>query len=87
MLRMLCHQHITPPYHHTQHTNTSPLKVDAVEMFDRAALRQCSNNEQMVSNVTDMVESDELAAALLVECRGRDEQALQVCCVMVGCGV
>lgn len=54
------------------------LQVDAVELFDRAALRQCSNNEQMVSNVTDMVESDELAAGLLVECRGRDEECLQV---------
>lgn len=51
--------------------------VDAVEMFDRASLRECEANEDMAKHVTDMVGCGPLAAALLVECRGADAESLQ----------
>ncbi|KAK9818314.1 hypothetical protein WJX72_010431 [[Myrmecia] bisecta] len=50
--------------------------VDAVEIFDRAALRECES-EEMLRLVDDMQGADAMAAALLIECRGQDEKALQ----------
>ncbi|PNW82667.1 hypothetical protein CHLRE_06g288700v5 [Chlamydomonas reinhardtii] len=51
--------------------------VDAVELFDRASLRECENNEDMMRLVPDIKGCDPMAAALLIECRGQDEAALQ----------
>ncbi|KAK9821918.1 hypothetical protein WJX81_005753 [Elliptochloris bilobata] len=51
--------------------------VDAVEMFDRASLRECERDEGMVKLVKDIQGSDEMAAALLIECRGRTPEALE----------
>jgi len=54
--------------------------VDAVELFDRASLRECEADEAMTRLVPDIVKCDSMAAALLVECRGRDAQALAESC-------
>jgi D-lactate dehydrogenase len=51
--------------------------VDAVELFDRASLRECEADEQMTTLVPDIKGADNMAAALLIECRGQDEGALQ----------
>lgn len=54
--------------------------VDAVELFDRQSLRECANNDDMAALVPCMRgEMGTTAAGLLIECRGRDEAALQVC--------
>lgn len=55
----------------------SQTAVDAVELFDRASLRECEADEDMARLVPDILGADPMAAALLVECRGRDEVALQ----------
>lgn len=51
--------------------------VDAVEMFDNACLRECKANEGMVKLVKGLPGCDEEAAALLIECRGKDEQMMR----------
>ncbi|KAF6262291.1 FAD linked oxidase [Scenedesmus sp. NREL 46B-D3] len=51
--------------------------VDAVELFDRASLRECEADEDMARLVPDIKGADPMAAALLIECRGRDAAALQ----------
>jgi len=51
--------------------------VDAVEMFDRACIRECEGHEKMPELVPCVKGSDENAAALLVECRGQTMEALQ----------
>ncbi len=52
----------------------SETGVDAVELFDRASLRECEADEEMVRLVPDMKGADPMAAALLIECRGQDEK-------------
>lgn len=54
--------------------------VDAVELFDRPSLRECEADEAMTRLVPDIVGCDPMAAALLIECRGRDEKALEESC-------
>jgi D-lactate dehydrogenase len=54
--------------------------VDAVELFDRPSLRECEADEAMTRLVPDIVGCDPMAAALLIECRGRDQQALLESC-------
>lgn len=51
--------------------------VDAVELFDRASLRECEADEEMARLVPDILGADPMAAALLIECRGRDSGTLQ----------
>ncbi|KAI3429690.1 hypothetical protein D9Q98_005775 [Chlorella vulgaris] len=51
--------------------------VDAVEMFDRASLRECEGNEDMLRLVPDIKGADPMAASLLIECRGSTEEDLQ----------
>lgn len=51
--------------------------VDAVELFDRASITECEKDETMVRLVPDLVHCGPEAAALLVECRGQDDKALQ----------
>jgi len=51
--------------------------VDAVEMFDRACLRECENHDKMPELVPCVKGSDPMAAALLVECRGQTTEALE----------
>ncbi|GAX77289.1 hypothetical protein CEUSTIGMA_g4735.t1 [Chlamydomonas eustigma] len=51
--------------------------VDAVELFDRASLRECEANEDMVRLVPCIKGADPMAAALLIECRGQDPAALE----------
>jgi len=55
----------------------SDTGVDAVEMFDNACLRECKANEGMVKLVKGLPGCDEEAAALLIECRGKDEQMMR----------
>jgi len=51
--------------------------VDAVEMFDRASLKQCVKDDRFVNLVHgDVVNAGPRAAGLLIECRGRDADAL-----------
>jgi D-lactate dehydrogenase len=52
--------------------------VDAVELFDRASLRECEADENMTRLVPDLVGADPMAAALLIECRGQDADTLKV---------
>ncbi len=52
--------------------------VDAVEVFDRASLRECEADEGLTKLVVDIKGADPGAAALLIECRGEDAQTLQV---------
>ena len=52
--------------------------VDAVEVFDRAALRECEADEGLTKLVVDIKGADPGAAALLIECRGEDAETLQV---------
>lgn len=64
--------------------------VDAVEVFDRAALRECEADEGLTKLVVDIKGADPGAAALLIECRGEDAETLQVCvlhrlCCVLGC--
>ncbi|KAL6754380.1 glycolate dehydrogenase [Haematococcus lacustris] len=51
--------------------------VDAVELFDRASLRECEADDAMTSLVPDIKGADPMAAGLLIECRGADAAALQ----------
>lgn len=51
--------------------------VDAVEMFDRASLRECVSDESMVSLVPDIKDCGPMAAALLIECRGQTAEDLE----------
>lgn len=51
--------------------------VDAVELFDRASLRECEADDKMTALVPDIKGADNMAAALLIECRGQDEAALK----------
>jgi len=55
----------------------SETSVDAVEMFDRASLRECTGNEDMVRLVPDIDGCGPMAAALLIECRGQTEDDLK----------
>ncbi|KAK9807175.1 hypothetical protein WJX73_004038 [Symbiochloris irregularis] len=54
--------------------------VDAVEMFDRASLKECAGlSEEMCKLVPGMKDADPLAAGLLIECRGQtveDKEAM-----------
>lgn len=50
--------------------------VDAVELFDRASLRECEANEELCGLV-DIAGADASAAALLIECRGRTPADLE----------
>ncbi len=52
--------------------------VDAVEVFDRASLRECEADEGLTKLVVDIKGADPGAAALLIECRGEDAATLQV---------
>lgn len=58
--------------------------VDAVELFDRASLRECEANDDMTRLVPDIKGADSMAAALLIECRGSDEAALKVGMALFG---
>lgn len=58
--------------------------VDAVEVFDRAALRECEADEGLTKLVVDIKGADPGAAALLIECRGEDAETLQVCFLLKG---
>jgi D-lactate dehydrogenase len=51
--------------------------VDAVEMFDRASLRECEIDEDLVRLVPDMKGAGEGASALLIECRANGPDALK----------
>jgi D-lactate dehydrogenase len=52
--------------------------VDAVELFDDVALTEAEKSPEMVRLVQGIVGSgNEGCAALLIECRGQDEAALQ----------
>lgn len=51
--------------------------VDAVEMFDRASLRECESDEKMTSLVPDIKGCGPMAAALLIECRGSTAEDLE----------
>ena len=55
----------------------SQTSVDAVEMFDRASLRECAGNEDMTRLVPDIDGCGPMAAALLIECRGQTEEDLK----------
>lgn len=50
--------------------------VDAVEMFDRASLRECESDENMIRLVPDIKGCGPMAAALLIECRGSTPEDL-----------
>eukprot|EP00210_Caulerpa_lentillifera_P003146 g3006.t1 len=50
--------------------------VDAVELFDRACLRECMLHDTMPTLVPDIDGADPMAAALLIECRGQTPEAL-----------
>jgi len=51
--------------------------VDAVELFDRACLRECMLHDTMPKLVPDIDGADPMAAALLIECRGRTAEDLE----------
>ncbi|KAG2497441.1 hypothetical protein HYH03_004596 [Edaphochlamys debaryana] len=55
----------------------SETAVDAVELFDRASLKECERDENMTRLVPEIKGCADMAAALLIECRGQDEAALQ----------
>lgn len=55
----------------------SETAVDAVELFDRASLRECEADDEMTRLVPDIKGADNMAAALLIECRGQDPAALE----------
>lgn len=57
--------------------------VDAVEVFDRAALRECEADEGLTKLVVDIKGADPGAASLLIECRGEDAETLQVCFLLM----
>ena len=50
--------------------------VDAVELFDRAALRDCAADDKMAELVPDIRSCGPMAAALLIECRGQTSEDL-----------
>mmetsp|Transcript_14411 Transcript_14411/g.39044 ORF Transcript_14411/g.39044 Transcript_14411/m.39044 type:complete len:1096 (-) Transcript_14411:437-3724(-) len=51
--------------------------VDAVELFDRASLRECEADENMTRLMPEITGADPMAASLLIECRGQTDEALQ----------
>jgi D-lactate dehydrogenase len=51
-------------------------KASAVELFDRASLREFENDDKMLKLVDGLQESGEYAASLLIECTGPDEADL-----------
>ena len=51
-------------------------KVDAVEMFDRASLRECESNAKLLSLVPGIKEAGPFGSALLIECRGATQEEL-----------
>lgn len=55
----------------------SETAVDAVELFDRASLRECESDEKMVGLVPDIKGCGPMAAALLIECRGSTSEDLE----------
>ena len=68
-------------------------QVDAVEIFDRRSLALSEENNEMVALCPELVglPGDEEAAALLIECRGEDPDALaasidSVCAALTRCG-
>lgn len=53
--------------------------VDAVELFDRACLRECKIHDKMPMLVPEIAgDPDRNAAALLIECRGQTPEALDM---------
>jgi D-lactate dehydrogenase len=54
----------------------SDTSVDAVEMFDRASLRECEADEALAGLVPDIKRCGPEAAALLIECRGSTAEDL-----------
>ena len=50
--------------------------VDAVEIFDKASLRQCEKHEKIMSLVPTIPEAGKYGAALLIECRGPTDAEL-----------
>jgi D-lactate dehydrogenase len=46
-------------------------KVDAVEMFDRASLRECESDARLASLVPGLKTVGKFGSALLIECRGK----------------
>ena len=53
--------------------------VDAVEMFDRASIKECTS-EKLRALVPGLDDVGEFGSALLIECRGKDAAALQKRC-------
>ena len=51
-------------------------RVDAVELFDTASLRECEGNARMRELVPDIIGCDEGTTALLIECRGQDKEMM-----------
>lgn len=51
--------------------------VDAVEMFDRASLRESLKEEAMPKLVPDLPDAGPMGAALLIECRAQTAEDLQ----------
>lgn len=51
--------------------------VDAVELFDYASLLECKKDENMAALVPDINNIGDWAGALLIECRGQDQEMLQ----------
>jgi D-lactate dehydrogenase len=50
--------------------------VDAVELFDRASLKQCEGHEKIMKLVPTIKDAPKYGAALLIECRGATEPEL-----------
>ena len=55
---------------------TRETTVDAVEIFDKASLRQCEKHEKIMSLVPTIPEAGKYGAALLIECRGPTDAEL-----------
>lgn len=53
-----------------------PGQVDAVELFDRASLREAESVQRMVELKPNMIGCGPRAAALLIECRGATPESL-----------
>ena len=51
-------------------------EVDAVELFDRASLREFEGTEEMCELVEGLAGCGPMAASLLIECRGEDDGVL-----------
>jgi hypothetical protein len=67
----------SPPLCRASAVLRSETAVDAVELFDRASLRECEADDEMTRLVPDIKGADNMAAALLIECRGQDPAALE----------